>query len=75
MSNPAISGDSTYLKIIGRVAGERVDSRIIEEQIQAAVDQGHRNLKIEAFGQHGIGGRLWRSGSEKVRIEIIGQPG
>ena len=75
MSNPAIGGDSAYHKISGRVAGDRVDSRIIEEQIQSALDQGHRNLKIEAYGQHGIGGRLWRAGDQKVNIEIVGQPG
>ena len=75
MSNPAIGGDSTYHKISGRVAGARVDSRIIEEQIQSALDQGYRSLIIEAYGQHGIGGRLWRAGDQKVHIEIVGQPG
>ena len=75
MANQEIKGISTLHKIVGKVAGQRVDSRIIEEQIQAAVAQGHRNLQIEAYGQHGIGGRLWRAGDEAVHIEIIGQPG
>jgi len=52
MSNQEIKGNLTVHKIAGKVAGERVDSRIIEEQIQAAVEQGHRNLRIEAYGQH-----------------------
>jgi NADPH-dependent glutamate synthase beta subunit-like oxidoreductase/glutamate synthase domain-containing protein 3/NAD-dependent dihydropyrimidine dehydrogenase PreA subunit len=75
MSTQDIKGKASYHKISGKVAGKRVDSRIIEEQIQAAVAQGYRNLQIEAYGQHGIGGRLWRAGQEAVRIEIVGQPG
>ena len=75
MSSQEIKSNSAVYKIAGKVAGQRVDSRIIEEQIQAAVAQGQRNLRIEAYGQHGIGGRLWRAGSETVRLEIIGQPG
>ncbi len=75
MSNREIKGSATLYKISGRVAGQRVDSRIIEEQIQTAVEQGHRRLQIEAFGQHGIGGRLWRAGNEAVHLEIVGQPG
>ncbi len=75
MSTREIKGGATVYRISGRVAGQRVDSRIIEEQIQAAVEQGHRKLQIEAFGQHGIGGRLWRAGHETVHLEIVGQPG
>jgi len=75
MSNRETKSHSTYYRIYGSVAGERVDSRIIDEQIQTAVSQGQRNLQIEAYGQHGIGGRLWRAGDETVHIEIIGQPG
>ena len=44
MSNPKTIGNNKYFTISGKVAGERVDSRIIEEQLQAAVTQGHRNL-------------------------------
>jgi NADPH-dependent glutamate synthase beta subunit-like oxidoreductase/glutamate synthase domain-containing protein 3/NAD-dependent dihydropyrimidine dehydrogenase PreA subunit len=75
MSNREIKGGAAVHRISGRVAGQRVDSRIIEEQIQTAVEQGCRRLQIEAFGQHGIGGRLWRSGNEAVHLEIVGQPG
>jgi len=75
MSDQETKSAKTVHKISGRVAGQRVDSRIIEEQIQTAVDQGHRKLQIEAFGQHGIGGRLWRAGNEAVHLEIVGQPG
>ncbi len=75
MSNQEITSISGPHRISGRVAGKRVDSRIIEEQIQAAVVQGHHRLQVEAFGQHGIGGRLWRAGDDRVEIEIVGQPG
>ncbi|NNL76864.1 MAG: FAD-dependent oxidoreductase [Desulfobacterales bacterium] len=66
---------SSHHIISGMVAGERVDSRIIEEQLQMAVAQGHRKLEIQAFGQHGIGGRLWRAGNEPIYLQITGQPG
>jgi len=61
--------------IAGRVEGQRVGSRILEEQIQEALARGHRNLQVEAYGQHGIGGRLWRAGTEKVFIQITGHAG
>jgi len=64
-----------YYIISGKIYGERLDSRILEEQIQKAVADGHRYLEIKAFGQHGIGGRLWKAGNEKVHIRIIGHPG
>ena len=75
MPDQDITSRTSYHVISGRFAGERVASRIIEEQIQDAVAQGHRVLRIEAYGQHGIGGRLWRAGSEPVRIQVVGQPG
>ncbi|MGD8295863.1 MAG: pyridine nucleotide-disulfide oxidoreductase, partial [Desulfobacterales bacterium] len=75
MSEQNLSNTTSYHVISGRIDGERVDSRILEEQIQAAVDQGHRRLQIDAYGQHGIGGRLWQAGDEKVHIKIAGQPG
>ena len=55
--------------------GHRVDSRILEEHIQQAVTQGARDLTVEAYGQHGIGGRLWVSRSEPVTLRITGSPG
>jgi len=67
--------DNQYYIISGKKYGNRLDSRILEEQIQEAVADGHRYLEIKAFGQHGIGGRLWKAGDDKVHIRIIGHPG
>jgi len=64
-----------YCRIVGNENGRRVDSRILEERIQEAVADGHRYLEVEAFGQHGIGGRLWRAGDEPVFVRIYGAPG
>ena len=75
MSDQDLGRKTNYHFISGRVAGERVATRIIEEQIQKAVAQGHRALQIDAFGQHGIGGRLWRAGNEPISIHVAGQPG
>ena len=61
--------------ISGTFSGNRVESRVLEEQIQEAVEQGERSIEVSAFGQHGIGGRLWRSGNEAVHIKITGQTG
>ena len=75
MSDQKLSSNTSYHVISGRISGERVDSRILEEQIQAAVAEGHRRFQINAYGQHGIGGRLWQAGDEKVHVKISGQPG
>jgi len=66
---------SELIKISGRENGKRLDSRLLEEKIQAAVEKGYRNFEIEAFGQHGIGGRLWKSGDQPVNITITGHSG
>ncbi len=55
--------------------GHRVQSRILEERIQRAVTQGARALTVEAYGQHGIGGRLFLSRKEPVTVRITGSPG
>jgi NADPH-dependent glutamate synthase beta subunit-like oxidoreductase/glutamate synthase domain-containing protein 3/NAD-dependent dihydropyrimidine dehydrogenase PreA subunit len=55
--------------------GHRVESRVLEERIQAAVGDGRRFLKIKAHGQHGIGGRLWGAGNDPIHVEIHGSPG
>ncbi|MDR3557557.1 MAG: FAD-dependent oxidoreductase [Syntrophobacteraceae bacterium] len=55
--------------------GVRIESRILEERIQQAVEKGCRVLEVEAFGQHGIGGRLWKGGEEKLHVKITGAPG
>jgi NADPH-dependent glutamate synthase beta subunit-like oxidoreductase/glutamate synthase domain-containing protein 3/Pyruvate/2-oxoacid:ferredoxin oxidoreductase delta subunit len=65
---------SSLLTIKGNVNGERVPSRILEEQIQEAVKGGARELRIIAEGQHGIGGRIWPKG-EAVKIIVEGTVG
>jgi NADPH-dependent glutamate synthase beta subunit-like oxidoreductase/glutamate synthase domain-containing protein 3/NAD-dependent dihydropyrimidine dehydrogenase PreA subunit len=75
MSNQKMSTNLPLAVISGRIDGERVDSRILEEQIQTAVAQGHRNVQVNAYGQHGIGGRLWRAGSDRIHLKVFGQPG
>ncbi len=61
--------------ISGTFSGNRVESRVLEEQIQEAVVRGERSIAVSALGQHGIGGRLWRSGNEAVHVKITGQTG
>jgi NADPH-dependent glutamate synthase beta subunit-like oxidoreductase/glutamate synthase domain-containing protein 3/ferredoxin len=60
--------------IKGNVNGERVPSRLLEEKIQQAVQDGARELRIIADGQHGIGGRIWPK-SDAVRITVEGTSG
>ena len=67
--------DRQYHVISGEKDGERLDSRILEELVQTAVQRKHTNLKIEAYGQHGIGGRLWKTGTTPVHVLIEGHPG
>ncbi|MFO7962833.1 MAG: FAD-dependent oxidoreductase [Desulfobacterales bacterium] len=62
-------------EISGLEDGLRVESRILEERIQAAVAAGNRHLLVKALGQHGIGGRLWKTGNDPVRVNIYGQCG
>ena len=61
--------------IRGAESGHRIDSRVLEERIQQAVAEGHRTIEVQAFGQHGIGGRLWRAGNEPLTLKISGSPG
>ena len=61
--------------IPGSERGIRVDSRILEERLQKAVAEGHRNIEIIAQGQHGIGGRLWKAGSDPLCIRVLGTSG
>jgi len=75
MSSEANQEQSVYHIISGQQDGERIESRVLEEKIQEALASGERRLKILAFGQHGIGGRLWKAGEEKVHIRIEGPPG
>jgi NADPH-dependent glutamate synthase beta subunit-like oxidoreductase/glutamate synthase domain-containing protein 3/NAD-dependent dihydropyrimidine dehydrogenase PreA subunit len=56
-------------------SGLRLESRVLEENIQNAVEAGKRNLRVYASGQHAIGGRLWKAGSEKINVQIFGSSG
>ncbi len=58
----------------GNKDGIRTPSRVLEEEIQEAVERGARELHIIADGQHGIGGRIWPRG-ETVKIIIEGPVG
>lgn len=62
------------ITIKGNIDGNRVSSRILEEQIQQAVKDGARKINIVAEGHHGIGGRIWPMG-ETVSINIDGPVG
>jgi len=63
------------LKITGQENGIRVESRILEERIQQAVAEGYRHIEITAYGQHGIGGRLWRAGETPIKVDVTGTSG
>src|SRR5512146_707419 len=60
--------------IYGNVNGHRVPSRILEEEIQEAVKDGVREIRVLAEGQHGIGGRIWPRG-ETIKITVEGPAG
>jgi len=64
----------TALTIHGTVKNKRVPSRILEEQLQHAVQEGAREIHLVADGQHGIGGRIWPRG-ETVKITVEGPVG
>ena len=66
---------SEFLYISGKREGKRISSRVLEEIIQQQVKAGNRELEIEAFGQHGIGGRLWVGASKEKHLRIIGHSG
>ncbi len=67
--------EHTFYIISGKQEGTRIESRILEERIQDAVANGHHHLEIRAFGQHNIGGRLWKAGQDPVHIRVTGPPG
>ena len=75
MDNQATVNNKPPKMISGKFSGERLESRVLEEQIQEAVARGRRSIEVHAFGQHGIGGRLWRTENEPVHIKITGHPG
>jgi NADPH-dependent glutamate synthase beta subunit-like oxidoreductase/glutamate synthase domain-containing protein 3 len=63
------------IKIAGVENSLRVDSRILEERIQKAVEDGYRQIEVTALGQHGIGGRLWRADDGQVKVNVLGSSG
>jgi NADPH-dependent glutamate synthase beta subunit-like oxidoreductase/glutamate synthase domain-containing protein 3/NAD-dependent dihydropyrimidine dehydrogenase PreA subunit len=69
------SMDDKIITISGKTEGVRLDSRILEERIQEAIAHGYRRLTVQAYGQHGIGGRLWKAGNDPVYMNVTGQSG
>ncbi len=64
-----------FYVISGKQEGVRFGSRELEEKIQQAVKRGYREILIHAFGQHGIGGRLWKNGDAAVHVRVEGHTG
>jgi glutamate synthase domain-containing protein 3/ferredoxin len=60
--------------IKGNIDGQRVPTRILEEQLQAAVAEGQREITVEAQGQQAIGGRIWPRHAP-VKITVRGPVG
>ncbi|MBF0452516.1 MAG: FAD-dependent oxidoreductase [Candidatus Magnetomorum sp.] len=61
--------------IWGKEDGHRMESRVLEERLQRNVAEGHRRIEVRAFGQHGIGGRLWVAGDDPIHLRITGSAG
>jgi len=66
---------SGRISLKGRDDSGRVSSRILEERIQEAVRHGAAAIEIEAFGQHGLGGRIFKPGGESTKVIIRGSSG
>ena len=66
---------TNWYHISGKQQGKRISSRRLEEQIQQAVAEGRRQISVEAWGQHGIGGRLWGAGDALVTVQVNGHSG
>ncbi|SDU27952.1 FAD-dependent oxidoreductase [Desulfobacula phenolica] len=64
-----------FIKLSGKKDEKRIPSRILEEIIHHHIKNGRRNIEVEGYGQHGIGGRLWDGGSDNIHIRITGQSG
>ncbi len=75
MSDIPQPGSEAFHRISGRLQGERISSRLLEEAIQRAVAEGHRRLHVEAFGQHGIGGRLRSADGAPLLVHVSRHPG
>lgn len=66
---------NNIVKISGQENGERIESRILEDRIQEAAKNGAETIEVEAFGQHGIGGRLWINKDNPIHVKVTGSPG
>ncbi len=64
-----------FIKLSGQKDNKRIPSRVLEEMIHHHIKNGRRNIEVEGFGQHGIGGRLWDAGGDETHIRIMGQSG
>ena len=53
----------------------RVESRILEEHIQKAVEDGYRQIEVTAYGQHGIGGGCGGRATSTVKVDVLGTSG
>ncbi|MBU2451862.1 MAG: pyridine nucleotide-disulfide oxidoreductase, partial [Proteobacteria bacterium] len=67
--------NDAFIKLSGKKEDKRIPSRVLEEMIHHHIKNGRRNIEVEGFGQHGIGGRLWDAGNDPVHIRIVGQSG
>ncbi len=64
-----------FIKLSGKKDNKRIPSRVLEEIIHQHIKNGRRNIEVEGYGQHGIGGRLWDAGADETHIRITGQSG
>ena len=64
-----------FIKISGKNNDKRIPSRVLEEMVHRHIQDGHRYIEVEGYGQHGIGGRLWDAGTEDVHVRVTGQSG
>jgi NADPH-dependent glutamate synthase beta subunit-like oxidoreductase/glutamate synthase domain-containing protein 3/ferredoxin len=60
--------------IYGEVDNVRISTRLLDERLQQAINDGARDITIMANGQHGMGGRIWPRG-EEIKITIDGPAG
>ena len=67
--------NQAFIKLSGRKDNKRIPSRVLEEMIHHHIKNGRRNIEVEGYGQHGIGGRLWDAGADETHIRITGQSG
>jgi NADPH-dependent glutamate synthase beta subunit-like oxidoreductase/glutamate synthase domain-containing protein 3/ferredoxin len=63
------------VRLKGKDESGRVSSRVMEERIQDAVRSGAQQIEVDAFGQHGLGGRIFLAGDKEIKVDITGSPG